>query len=463
MKKYILLFLFNLVVCSLLGQQIPSLTHYYLNPYLLNPAFAGHKKQAELFVHYRRQWVGVPGAPETQIITFDGPLNQERIGLGVTFYNNINHILGRTGGMFTGAYEVRFSPKQTLGFGLSLGFMQNKIFFDRVRAQNPFDQTLLSNLEQKTVLDANFGLRFTHNNFTIGLASHQLMENTSVFQNEQDNKSLTYSLVRHYTATIGHLFELDNSPLTIEPLLMIRASEGLNPQFDFNTILRYHDIAWLAATYKHQSGAALGLGAVIEDRITIGYTYEFSTTAFRNAHDNTHEISMSYRFGNYQGSGNRKVENRGISRDKALEQLKQENIERLKKMTDDSTDDVMMENKTVKTDTLVLNISPIDTKKRKYKPGEIAPRRQGYYIVIGSYYSLNEAKSFQRLIYQQFPKTFIIESQANQSGNIFYFVCTDHFFSRKSAMRELYQMNRDKIKIEEYINSYPWIYIIDEE
>lgn len=462
MKKYILVLFLGITICPLLAQQIPSLNQYYLNPYLLNPAFAGNKEQAEAFVHYRKQWVGLPGAPETQMITIDGPLSQEKVGLGAMFYNNAHYIMGRTGGMLTGSYEARLNQRQTLGFGLSIGFMQNRIFFDRIRANDPFEQSILNNLEQKTLLDANVGIRFQHDNLTVGLASHQLMENKSRFENNQDDKSLTYALVRHYTATLGYKFDLKADMFSMEPLLMVRSAEGIGPQFDFNTVFRYRDVAWLALTYKHEAGAAVAAGVIVEDRIGLGYTYEFSTTELRNAHDNSHEISLSYRFGQFQGGGSGKVDTKGISRDWDLENLKKKNALLFEKMAEDGGEVVDVDYVNSGSDTVFVNLTPV-ARKRKYKLGEVSEAKNGYYVVIGAYYTLKEAKSFQRLVYKHMPKTLIIAAPAAGSDNLFYFVCTDYLYTKKAATRALFRVNRDKIKIEDYINGYPWIYIVNNE
>ena len=459
MKKSIFFLLLNMLAFSLVGQQIPSLGQYYVNPYLLNPAFTGKKDQAELFVHYRKQWVGLPGAPETQLITLDGPLGQEKLGLGLMLYNNVFNIIGKTGGMLSASYEVRFNERQRMGFGLSLGFMQNKIYFDRIRARDPFEQSILNNLEQKTLLDANFGIRYENGNFTLGLASHQLAANDVDFENEQDNKSTVYSLVRHYTATVGYRLSLSGNDyeerFSLEPLLMLRSAEGLPPQIDLNTIIHYKDKAWFALTYKYQVGGALGTGIVLDDRFSVGYTYEFATTEFRNAHDNSHEISLSYRFGQFQGSLNGKA-SRSISKDIELEELKKKNALLFDEIAENSLKDG------VSGDTLFIDLTAGSTRK-KYKIGEIADRKNGYYIVVGSYSSLREAISFQRVIYRYMPNTRIIRSEPTENGNTFFFVCAEYLTTKKAAQRALFKVNRDKIKIEEYIDGYPWIYIINND
>ncbi|MEM9327133.1 MAG: type IX secretion system membrane protein PorP/SprF [Bacteroidota bacterium] len=84
MKKLTLLILLcGGFVLGTHAQQTPLYSQYFLNPYLYNPATVGFDGEAKAFFLYRKQWVGVEGAPETQAFTIDGQLKNERVGLGL--------------------------------------------------------------------------------------------------------------------------------------------------------------------------------------------------------------------------------------------------------------------------------------------------------------------------------------------------------------------------------------------
>ena len=69
------------------AQQTSPSDHYLVHQYLVNPAAAGRNGTA-VFMDYRRQWSGFNGAPETQIVTVDGSVNREKIGVGIMVVND---------------------------------------------------------------------------------------------------------------------------------------------------------------------------------------------------------------------------------------------------------------------------------------------------------------------------------------------------------------------------------------
>ena len=112
--------------------------------------------------------------------------------------NDVTNIVGKTGIFGTYAYKLPLSDKTQLSFGLSVGYEQNKILFDRVNATNPVEITLINNVEDQSNVDANAGIAITHDNFTFGLSSYQLFANRNGFQDETSQANYVYSFMRHY-------------------------------------------------------------------------------------------------------------------------------------------------------------------------------------------------------------------------------------------------------------------------
>ena len=92
MKKYITLVLVLITGLSQ-AQQLPTFSQYMLNPYIINPAAAGMQGDTRFFLHYRNQWMGFANSPKTFAITFETPLNNNKVGLGFQFQNDQSHIL----------------------------------------------------------------------------------------------------------------------------------------------------------------------------------------------------------------------------------------------------------------------------------------------------------------------------------------------------------------------------------
>jgi type IX secretion system PorP/SprF family membrane protein len=89
MKKILLLtILIFLSRISLFAQQDIMVSQYMFNGLLLNPAYAGSHKYFSSSLLHRTQWVGFDGAPKTSILALDGPVNNEKMGIGFIISND---------------------------------------------------------------------------------------------------------------------------------------------------------------------------------------------------------------------------------------------------------------------------------------------------------------------------------------------------------------------------------------
>ena len=138
MKKQLLILLsLGCTSIPVFAQQSSLISQSYVNPYLFNPAMAGTKDNAQLNLHYRKQWQGINDAPETGILTLDGPVKSKRMGLGITLLNERANIIGRMGAYLSYSYHLPVTEKQHVYMGLSLGAIRHQIRFDKIITENP--------------------------------------------------------------------------------------------------------------------------------------------------------------------------------------------------------------------------------------------------------------------------------------------------------------------------------------
>jgi type IX secretion system PorP/SprF family membrane protein len=339
MKKYLMVMVFYVISTGAVNaQQTPVYSHYYLNPFLINPGFVGANSYTQAFGFYRKQWIGMPGAPETQAFSVDGPLNHERMGMGLIAYNDVINIIGRTGAYLAYAYHLPITESQKIRFGMAGGVMQNRIFFDKIRADDPYEDVILRNLDQGSTIDGSFGLVYEVQNFRLGLASHQLFQNRIRYTNETDFKGMRYTLVRHFISTMSYNFKMSNE-LTLEPLILAKGSQGMPFELDANAIVRYKDFLWMGLSYKHKVGVDISMGLMVDDKFIFSYGYEVATNGIGAQSMGSHEVAIGYRFPRkkssikassgegYSESDNRvvrKLEKENKERADQLDQLEQE-------------------------------------------------------------------------------------------------------------------------------------------
>ena len=118
MKRKHFLGLLLLLSQSLWAQDQTNFTQFYLNPYLLNPSFAGIDGRAGLIVTYRKQWATLEDGPQIANVTFHSPISK-RVSLGISATNDKRGLLDNSGMMLTFGYNIPIAPQSAIRFGIS--------------------------------------------------------------------------------------------------------------------------------------------------------------------------------------------------------------------------------------------------------------------------------------------------------------------------------------------------------
>jgi type IX secretion system PorP/SprF family membrane protein len=277
------------------AQQVPLVNHSYVNPYLANPAYAGNNG-TNLFLLNRLQWVDVEGAPETFIATMDGKVGNSNLGYGLMLMNDVSNIIGKTGVFGTYAYHLGLNENSHISFGLSVGFEQNKILFDRINATNPVEIALINNIESQSNFDANAGLAFTSSAFTVGVSSYQLFANRNRFSDEQNQVDYVYSFMRHYALNARYRITLEEDKVYLDPNVLVRYAQGTQPQVDAGLQLNFANTAWLGGGFRTNYGAQFMAGGVLGSKLLGSYSYGRSVGPIERLSSNSHEFTIGYLF-----------------------------------------------------------------------------------------------------------------------------------------------------------------------
>ena len=277
-------------------QQTAGFSQYYMNPYLLNPAAAG-RGETQAFLQYRNQWINIDGSPETYAFTFDGKLKRQPVGLGMFFLNDATNFINRTNFGITSSYILNLSRDHELSFGMTFMLIQNSVDFDKVIAQDFSDPNLFISVDQKPVFEVNSGLQYRwKKGLELGIVVEQLLQNRLTYEDPETFGSLSFLLIRHYTAILNYDIKI-NENFGVEPILIGRVAQGLPSQYDASLYGKYRDALWLGAAYRDQIGWAYSFGFNVFDNLRVGYTYEVSTTGLDRIGGPTHELVIGWNFG----------------------------------------------------------------------------------------------------------------------------------------------------------------------
>ena len=131
MRK-ILLILSCALALPFFAQQDPQYSQYQFNQMVINPAYAGTKDVLSAVIDIRKQWSGFDGAPNTQSLSFHGPLKKKRIGLGLSAYNDAIGPKRVTAAYGNISYILPLTTKLKLSFGIRAGFINYVFDFNKM-------------------------------------------------------------------------------------------------------------------------------------------------------------------------------------------------------------------------------------------------------------------------------------------------------------------------------------------
>lgn len=472
MRKYLFIMLFLGSLFPLAAQQTPGFSHYFKNPYLINPATAGLQPYSQIMLLYRQQWLGVEGAPATQALTFTSPLNHQRMGVGLYVYNDVANILGRTGAMASYRYTVPLARHHQLSLGLAAGLADNRIYFDRVRAEDPYESALLRNVESGAHADGSFGLLYGFKKLQLGFSAQQIFENRLSYENNADEKRMAYNLIRHYNITAAYSFFLSES-LSLDPYVLLKSAQGLPLQYDINAIIKYKEDSWLGLSYRGNTAAVVSLGTDFDERFTIGYAFEVPVNALKGVSGSTHEVMVGFRFGrSSSGNGasaggakpaNEKLQKAVQEQYEQLDQLQQGNevlkteVQQNKEIINKQKEEIDELRKTLKEDQEEIR-RVIDQVKVSEEPENLTGNGE-YYAVIGAFKTLKYAKIFQKVIQRELQTATSVVQSRRISGVDYYFVYTKSFSHFREAQSEINRLSKQDSK--GLISGNPWIYELE--
>jgi type IX secretion system PorP/SprF family membrane protein len=276
------------------AQHASLVDHYYVNPFLTNPAQAGNNGSSVQLLK-RSQWTDVQGMPETFIATYDGLLHRQNAGFGLTYVQDQLSVLGRTGLYGTYSYKVPVWGDGQLSMGVSLGFIDDQILVDQDDADNPNEIALIQGVQPRNNFDANAGISFAKSGFELGFAAYQLAANHNDMLNSELPEQMTYSFLRHYVATAKYRLHLDRNKIYLEPFVQGRFLEGFDPQVDMNIMLNFMDKAWIGGGYRTGFGANFMAGGYLADKLLASVSYGRPVGPLERFGANVLELSMGYR------------------------------------------------------------------------------------------------------------------------------------------------------------------------
>jgi type IX secretion system PorP/SprF family membrane protein len=310
MRFFLVIFMLLWSFLQGMAQQVPLYSQYMMNGFLLNPAVAGSEGYTAINLTAREQWLGLKDAPKTHAVSGQTRILKNsyiskgasvrkrqklssrsgKVGLGGYVFNDQNGPISRTGMQLSYAYHIRMQQSQ-LSFGLSGLFYQFAIDQSKIRFEDPDDFFEFAD-KSLFIPDANVGVYYSDPKLYAGFSASQLFQ--SAFRLGEKGYA-EYKMKRYYYLTGGYDLTVNNF-LTIEPSILIKTSEDLIWQTDFNAKLIFNEEYWGGLSYR-TGGAIIFMGGVRVDKFLFGYAFDYTLSSIMKSSYGSHEFMLAVRFG----------------------------------------------------------------------------------------------------------------------------------------------------------------------
>lgn len=280
------------VLCR--GQQQPMFTQYMFSGLVLNPAYAGSQETFTATAILRKQWVGIEGAPQTQVFAAHSPLDDLRkikgsgspVSLGLTIFHDNIAITGQTGLLASYAYRIKFPDNTSLSFGLQAGFSQFRIRYSELGLDDP--SFSMGNITEWQP-DFGAGVYYQTSRFYSGFSAPQMLRP----KNTLTHSSITLS--PHYFLSMGYIFDI-NRNLKLKPNVLVKNFSGDLFQLDLNCNLFLKEILNLGLSWRSFESISTLLQFQVHQRFALGYAYDIPYgKEFSSISNGSHEIMVNYR------------------------------------------------------------------------------------------------------------------------------------------------------------------------
>lgn len=267
------------------AQQEAMLTQYMFTGQYHNPAYVGSHPYSSASVLHRNQWVGLEGAPKTNVASFDGIMRNEKVGLGGLIINDKIGVTSRLDFLTNYSYKLKLS-KGFLNLGLRAGIGNYRSNFDQLTywdQDNTFNSPQKSSITPKFGFGAYYYTQRTYAGFSI----------PTIYAFDKGPRNLNYpSFSRHYFLTAGTLLDISKS-VKFRPSFLLKYVAGAPVETDISATFLLRDMLWVGATYRTKDAVTGIIEYQINKQIRLGYAYDYTTSVINPHVKGTHEFMLA--------------------------------------------------------------------------------------------------------------------------------------------------------------------------
>jgi len=257
----------------------------------LNPAYTGSRGSLSFNTHYRKQWLGLNGAPEITSVNIHTPIKHYHSGIGLLYSNESLGNYQYKQMFINYSYHIDIDNGK-LYLGFKAGLQSITANFGKIRLNEP---DVVFREEVLHLMMPNFGMGFYYftKNYYFGASIPQVL--TSKINNEG---KLTYNHDMDqydYALYSGILISLESFQL--KPNILYRYQQITGEQIEVN-IAGYFNKGnlMLSGGFRSYDSYNITTCVSLSTQIMLGYSYDIPFGKLAPLVKGSHEIFFRYEF-----------------------------------------------------------------------------------------------------------------------------------------------------------------------
>ncbi len=293
MRKLVVIILLLVFGISSFAQQVPLSSQYMMNRLIINPAYAGELGFYSASISYRKQWVGLDGAPTTQNLSIHGPALKGKLGLGLMVFRDVIGVSKENNLSGSFAYKIKVRRKETLSFGISGSAVFTTNEWSQINTTKANDVAFSGDSPQYIFPDFSVGVYYKAEKYFAGISVPMFL------QHQLDGSSSNYSIENdfgqyNYLGEAGLNFKVDKT--VIRPSIMTRYLPSAAFQMDINCIVDFDNNLGIGISYRTNDAIVGMIQIHATDQFILGYSYDHSISKLQSYNNGSHEIFLRYDF-----------------------------------------------------------------------------------------------------------------------------------------------------------------------
>lgn len=260
----------------------------YADRFSVSPAFAGFNGNDEAFVSYRRNMLGIEGAPKNLKLDVNGDIMNQNAGYGIDITSEKSGNFTNLAASISYAYHIKINDDASISLAVSPTILRSSYNLAKATTFGAQTDPVFQNEAglSATAFDAGVSLMFNYAGLYVSANMPRTICGDMKFNNGIYNSDRLINSEISYAIPAGNF--------TIEPIADISYAFKGGLDYKASLAAKYNQRAWLTVSYSSQYWVGVGAGLATGSRVVVGYLYETGNSTIAGNCSGNHEIYLGF-------------------------------------------------------------------------------------------------------------------------------------------------------------------------